>query len=73
MLKPDRSGSCGPQGQAGRRWSSLDPFGQGCQSVRLQATGVIHEAGASGIDVHIIAHRDLPPAAAPDSSTAKES
>ena len=27
----------------------------------------------SGIDVHIIAHRELPPAAAPESSAAKES
>jgi two-component system sensor histidine kinase KdpD len=34
---------------------------------------VIHEAGASGIDVHIIAHRELPPDAAPESSAAKES
>jgi two-component system, OmpR family, sensor histidine kinase KdpD len=33
---------------------------------------VIHDAGASGIDVHLIAHRDLPPGAAPDSSAAKE-
>jgi len=34
---------------------------------------VIHEAGASGIDVHLIAHRELPPDVAPDSSAAKES
>ena len=34
---------------------------------------VIHEAGAFGIDVHIIAHRELPPAAAPESTGAKES
>jgi two-component system sensor histidine kinase KdpD len=34
---------------------------------------VIHEAGAFGIDVHIIAHRELPPAAASESSAAKES
>jgi two-component system, OmpR family, sensor histidine kinase KdpD len=34
---------------------------------------VIHEAGASGIDVHIIAHRELPPDVPPDSSAAKES
>jgi two-component system sensor histidine kinase KdpD len=34
---------------------------------------VIHEAGAFGIDVHIIAHRELPPAAAPESTAAKES
>ena len=34
---------------------------------------VIHDAGASGIDVHLIAHRDLPPDAAPESSAAKES
>ena len=34
---------------------------------------VIHEAGAFGIDVHIIAHRELPPDAAPESSAAKES
>jgi two-component system sensor histidine kinase KdpD len=34
---------------------------------------VIHEAGASGIDVHLIAHRGLTPAAALSSSTAKES
>ncbi len=34
---------------------------------------VIHEAGAFGIDVHVIAHRELPPAAAPESSAAKES
>jgi two-component system, OmpR family, sensor histidine kinase KdpD len=33
---------------------------------------VIHDAGASGIDVHLIAHRDLAPDAAPDSSAAKE-
>ena len=34
---------------------------------------VIHEAGAFGIDVHIIAHRELPPAAVPDSGAANES
>jgi two-component system sensor histidine kinase KdpD len=34
---------------------------------------VIHEAGAFGIDVHVIAHRELPPDAAPESSAAKES
>jgi two-component system, OmpR family, sensor histidine kinase KdpD len=34
---------------------------------------VIHEAGASGIDVHIIAHRELPSGVDPDSSAAKES
>ena len=34
---------------------------------------VIHEAGAFGIDVHIIAHRELPPDAAPESSAAKKS
>jgi two-component system sensor histidine kinase KdpD len=34
---------------------------------------VIHEAGAFGIDVHVIAHRELPPAAASESSAAKES
>ena len=34
---------------------------------------VIHDAGASGIDVHIIAHRELPADSAPDSSAAKES
>ena len=34
---------------------------------------VIHEAGAFGIDVHIIAHRELPPDAARESSAAKES
>ena len=34
---------------------------------------VIHEAGASGIDVHIIAHSELPPDVAPESSAAKES
>jgi two-component system, OmpR family, sensor histidine kinase KdpD len=34
---------------------------------------VIHEAGAAGIDVHIIAHRELPPDAALDSTAAKES
>ena len=34
---------------------------------------VIHDAGASGIDVHIIAHRELPADVAPDSSAAKES
>ena len=33
---------------------------------------IIHDAGASGIDVHLIAHRDLPPDAALDSSAAKE-
>ena len=31
---------------------------------------VIHEAGASGIDVHVIAHREPPPAAASESSAA---
>ena len=34
---------------------------------------VIHEAGASGIDVHLIAHRELPPDVAPDSGAAQES
>jgi two-component system, OmpR family, sensor histidine kinase KdpD len=34
---------------------------------------IIHEAGASGIDVHLIARREPPPAAAPGSSAAKES
>ena len=34
---------------------------------------VIHEAGALGIDVHVIAHRELPPDAGPESSAAKES
>ena len=34
---------------------------------------VIHEAGAFGIDVHIIAHRELPPDAAPEPGTAQES
>ena len=34
---------------------------------------VIHEAGAFGIDVHLIARRELPPAAAPESTAAKES
>jgi len=34
---------------------------------------VIHEAGAFGIDVHVIAHRELPPAVAPGASAAKES
>jgi two-component system sensor histidine kinase KdpD len=33
---------------------------------------VIHEAGAYGIDVHIIGRREKPPAEAPDSSAAKE-
>jgi two-component system sensor histidine kinase KdpD len=33
---------------------------------------VIHEAGASGIDVHIIAHQESPPAEASESSAAKE-
>jgi K+-sensing histidine kinase KdpD len=33
---------------------------------------VINEAGAAGIDVHIIAHRELPPDAALDSTAAKE-
>ena len=33
---------------------------------------VIHEAGASGIDVHIIAHQEPPPAEAAESSAAKE-
>ena len=34
---------------------------------------VIHEAGALGIDVHVIAHRELPPDTGPESSAAKES
>ena len=34
---------------------------------------VIHEAGASGIDVHLIARREAPHAEALDSSAAKES
>jgi two-component system sensor histidine kinase KdpD len=34
---------------------------------------VIHEAGAFGIDVHIIAHREKPPAEGPDPGAAKES
>jgi K+-sensing histidine kinase KdpD len=34
---------------------------------------VIHEAGAFGIDIHVIAHRELPPDAAPESSAVKES
>jgi K+-sensing histidine kinase KdpD len=34
---------------------------------------VIHEAGACGIDVHIIAHQEPPPAEASESSAAKES
>ena len=34
---------------------------------------IIHEAGASGIDVHLIARREPPPAAAPSSSTPKGS
>jgi two-component system sensor histidine kinase KdpD len=34
---------------------------------------IIHEASASGIDVHLIARREPPPAAAPGSSAAKES
>jgi two-component system sensor histidine kinase KdpD len=33
---------------------------------------VIHEAGASGIDVHIIAHQEQPPAEASGSSAGKE-
>ena len=33
---------------------------------------VIHEAGASGIDVHIIAHQEPPPAEASESGAAKE-
>jgi two-component system, OmpR family, sensor histidine kinase KdpD len=33
---------------------------------------VIHEAGASGIDVHLIARREPPPAAAPSSTAAQE-
>jgi two-component system, OmpR family, sensor histidine kinase KdpD len=33
---------------------------------------VIHEAGASGIDVHIIAHQEPPPAEASESSAAKK-
>ena len=32
---------------------------------------IIHEAGASGIDVHLIARREPPPAAAPTSNTPK--
>ena len=44
-------------------------FADGGQVVRR----VIHEAGASGIDVHIIARRELPPAEALDASAAKES
>jgi K+-sensing histidine kinase KdpD len=34
---------------------------------------VIHEAGASGIDVNLIARREPPPAAAPGSSAANQS
>jgi two-component system sensor histidine kinase KdpD len=34
---------------------------------------VIHEAGAAGIDVHLIARRELPPAAAPEPSSANQS
>jgi hypothetical protein len=34
---------------------------------------VIHEAGASGIDVLVISRRETPPAEALDSSAAKES
>jgi two-component system, OmpR family, sensor histidine kinase KdpD len=34
---------------------------------------VIHEAGAAGIDVHLIARRELPPADAPGSSAANKS
>jgi two-component system sensor histidine kinase KdpD len=34
---------------------------------------VIHDAGAFGIDVHVIAHREAPPGPAPESSAAKES
>ena len=34
---------------------------------------VIHEADASGIDVHLIARREQPPAEAPEPSAAKES
>jgi two-component system, OmpR family, sensor histidine kinase KdpD len=34
---------------------------------------VIHEAGAAGIDVHLIARRELPPAEAPGSSAANKS
>ena len=33
---------------------------------------VIHEAGASGVDVHVIGRREKPPAEALDSSAAKE-
>ena len=33
---------------------------------------VIHEAGASGIDVHLIARREPPPAAAPSPGAAQE-
>jgi hypothetical protein len=34
---------------------------------------VIHEAGTFGIDVHLIARRELPPAEALDLSAAKQS
>jgi two-component system sensor histidine kinase KdpD len=34
---------------------------------------IIHAAGASGIDIHLIARREPPPAAVPGSSAAKES
>jgi len=34
---------------------------------------VIHEAGASGIDVHLIARREPPPGAAQSSNAVKES
>jgi two-component system sensor histidine kinase KdpD len=34
---------------------------------------VIHDAGAFGIDVHVIAHREAPPGPAPESRAAKES
>jgi two-component system sensor histidine kinase KdpD len=34
---------------------------------------VIHDAGAFGIDVHVIAHRETPPGPAPESGAAKES
>jgi two-component system, OmpR family, sensor histidine kinase KdpD len=34
---------------------------------------VIHDAGAFGIDVHVIAHREAPPGPAPEPTAAKES
>ena len=40
---------------------------------RLIVRHVIHEAGAFGIDVLIIARREMPPAEAHESSAAKES